>query len=237
MSSQRGNALKRKPQKHKNSVAFKNDLHDTSNRTKQINSLEHYGVCIRCKDIIEWKVKYKKYKPLTKPKKCVKCLNPKVLTAYYIVCQGCCESLKVCSKCSKPSDEIEFGENEKEQKKKEIEFQQEIKLLSERKRRKFLRLLEKGELTKENLKENLKNGDLDSDDNDSDYEEDEEDDDDKEDSDVALNKVEKKLNKVSFEDEDEGEDSSDEEYPNSDDDYANEYEEELAEEEAIAFKK
>ena len=69
MSSQRGNAIKRKPQKHKNTTVFKNDLHDTSHTIKKINSIEHYGLCIRCKDIIDWKVKYKKYKPLTTAKK------------------------------------------------------------------------------------------------------------------------------------------------------------------------
>ena len=69
MSSQRGNAQKKKSQKHKNTTVFKNDLHDTSTKMKKINSLEHYGVCTRCKDIVDWKVKYKKYKPLTIPKK------------------------------------------------------------------------------------------------------------------------------------------------------------------------
>ena len=69
MSSQRGNVVKKKAPKHKNSVAFKNDLYDKSRTTKVINSMEHYGLCLRCKDIIEWKIKYKKYKLLTMPKK------------------------------------------------------------------------------------------------------------------------------------------------------------------------
>lgn len=69
MSSQKGNVNRCRPQKHKNIKSFKNDMHDTSHTTKKINSLEFYGLCVRCKDIIEWKVKYKKYKPLTMPKK------------------------------------------------------------------------------------------------------------------------------------------------------------------------
>ncbi|RXG67302.1 hypothetical protein Avbf_09799, partial [Armadillidium vulgare] len=30
-------------------------------------------VCKQCKDVIEWKIKYKKYKPLTQPKTCSNC--------------------------------------------------------------------------------------------------------------------------------------------------------------------
>lgn len=107
MSTQRGNVNKLKAPKHKNKTAFKNDLHDTSRKIQTINSLEHYGICNRCKDKIDWKIKYKKYKLLTTPKKCVKCLNKKVLTAYYIVCRDCCKEHDICSKCSKPCQELE----------------------------------------------------------------------------------------------------------------------------------
>lgn len=69
MSTQKGNASRTRVQKHKNIRAFKNDLYDTSHMCKKINELEFYGICNRCKDIIDWKVKYKKYKPLTTSKK------------------------------------------------------------------------------------------------------------------------------------------------------------------------
>ncbi len=75
MSSQRGNAIKKKPPKHKNTTAFKNDLHDNSRIMKKINSIELHGLCTRCKDIIDWKVKYKKYKLLTTPKKWLNLVN------------------------------------------------------------------------------------------------------------------------------------------------------------------
>ena len=68
MSSRRGNSAK-KGQRHQNAKAFKSDLHDTSKATKQINSLVVGGVCARCREIIEWRKKFKKYKPLTAPKK------------------------------------------------------------------------------------------------------------------------------------------------------------------------
>ena len=69
MSSQRGNVQKSKPPKHANKTKFRNDLHDTSQRTKAINCLKITSCCPKCKDVIEWKIKYKKYKPLTQPKK------------------------------------------------------------------------------------------------------------------------------------------------------------------------
>ncbi len=69
MSSQRGNVKKSGPPKHRNKFAFKNDLHDTNHITQKINNLQLYGICHRCKDKIDLKIKYKKYKPLTTMKK------------------------------------------------------------------------------------------------------------------------------------------------------------------------
>lgn len=68
MSSQRGNAQRCRGQKYQNKTAFKNTMHDTSRKTKVINNIAATGCCARCKDIIDWKVKYKKYKLLTQPK-------------------------------------------------------------------------------------------------------------------------------------------------------------------------
>ena len=69
MSSQRGNSEKKKAPKYANKMAFRNDLHDSNKRTKAIRELEITGCCEKCKNVIEWKIKYKKYKPLTVPKK------------------------------------------------------------------------------------------------------------------------------------------------------------------------
>ena len=67
MSCQKGNANRTRAQKYKNSTAFKNTKYDTSQRTKNILSVGQDGLCARCKEKIEWKIKYKKYKPLTQP--------------------------------------------------------------------------------------------------------------------------------------------------------------------------
>lgn len=76
MSTQRGSGPTRKrAQKHKNSFAFKNDLHDKTWQMKKINSLFVCEVCDRCKAQIEWRIKYKKYKPLSQAKTCVKWVN------------------------------------------------------------------------------------------------------------------------------------------------------------------
>ena len=68
MSTKKGNSSK-KGQRHQNTKVFKNDLHDTSKKTKQINRLVVGGVCARCREIIEWRKKFKKYKPLAAPRK------------------------------------------------------------------------------------------------------------------------------------------------------------------------
>ncbi|KAH1014374.1 hypothetical protein HUJ04_003221 [Dendroctonus ponderosae] len=93
MSCQKGNTVRSRPQKYKNKTAFKNNLHDTSQRTKTINSISVGNVCQRCKDIIEWKIKYKKYKPLSQLKTCVKCGQKAISKAYHTICDTCRKNL------------------------------------------------------------------------------------------------------------------------------------------------
>ncbi|XP_063124561.1 uncharacterized protein C9orf85 homolog isoform X5 [Rattus norvegicus] len=76
MSSQKGNVTRSRPQKHQNTFTFKNDKFDKSVQTKKINAKLHDGVCQRCKEVLEWRVKYSKYKPLSKPKKWVSLCGP-----------------------------------------------------------------------------------------------------------------------------------------------------------------
>ncbi|XP_043920330.1 uncharacterized protein C9orf85 homolog, partial [Protopterus annectens] len=105
MSSQRGNVSRTRSQKHKNTTVFKNDKYDATNTLKKLNTKVHDGVCQRCKDILEWKIKYNKYKLLTKPKKCVKCFQKTVKEAYHVLCKPCALKLGFCAKCGK-SEEI-----------------------------------------------------------------------------------------------------------------------------------
>uniref|UniRef100_A0A8C2T7S9 Chromosome 9 open reading frame 85 n=1 Tax=Coturnix japonica TaxID=93934 RepID=A0A8C2T7S9_COTJA len=104
MSSEKGNVARRRPQRHQNVRAFKNDKYDTSARLKKINAKLHDGVCQHCKDILEWRVKFSKYKLLSKPKKCVKCLQKAVKDPYHIICRPCASKLGVCAKCGKEKE-------------------------------------------------------------------------------------------------------------------------------------
>ncbi|CAH0383980.1 unnamed protein product [Bemisia tabaci] len=116
MSSQKGNLSRSRPQKHKNSVAFKNTLHDRTPQTIKIVNKNIVNVCLRCKGILDWKVKYKKYKLLTKPANCTKCNQRTVLEAYHTICRPCASKLKVCPKCGKNESLVkDLEEKEKEE--------------------------------------------------------------------------------------------------------------------------
>ncbi|XP_039575038.1 uncharacterized protein C9orf85 homolog isoform X2 [Passer montanus] len=71
---------------------------------KKINAKLHDGVCQHCKGILEWRVKFRKYKLLTKPKKCVKCLQKTVKDPYHIICRPCAGKLEICAKCGKQEE-------------------------------------------------------------------------------------------------------------------------------------
>ncbi|KAG5866485.1 hypothetical protein JTB14_004008 [Gonioctena quinquepunctata] len=141
MSSQKGNTARSRPQKHQNRTAFRNNLHDTSNRTKLVNSIQVSNVCVRCKDIIEWKIKYKKYKPLTQPKTCVKCGQKTVKKAYHVMCGECGKALKACTKCCQNTDTVQAEPTGKQQTILDNELKALLQSLPERKRRTFLRYM------------------------------------------------------------------------------------------------
>ena len=103
MSCRRGDQ-KKKGQKHQNATAFKPGRYGESRQTKLAAALPLPGLCARCKEKIEWKKKYDKYKPLTAPRKCVACEGKKVKQAYYRLCQDCAGSKQVCAKCGEKAD-------------------------------------------------------------------------------------------------------------------------------------
>ncbi|XP_045156242.2 uncharacterized protein C9orf85 homolog [Mercenaria mercenaria] len=145
MSSQRGNVKKSRPQKYQNKSAFKNVYHDTSKRTQQIVNTEVTGVCARCKDCIDWKIKYKKYKPLSQPKTCVLCKERTVKLAYHVYCTKCSSTSNKCAKCGEKKDVVLRPKlSEAEQASEDRELQFELEQLPERKRRTFMRLQDKG---------------------------------------------------------------------------------------------
>lgn len=114
MSSQRGNIARSRPQKHQNRKVFKNDLHDTNIRTKRINQIQIVNVCDRCRAILEWKIKYKKYKLLKAPKACNKCGEKAVKQPYHTICQPCASQLNACPKCVVTFSRSDENSNETE---------------------------------------------------------------------------------------------------------------------------
>ena len=99
MASMRKGDNAKRAQKYQNAKAFKAGLYGASRRVKLAAAAPLAGICARCKDKIEWKKKYDKYKPLTAPKKCVLCEEKKVKQAYYRLCQDCAEGRGLCAKC------------------------------------------------------------------------------------------------------------------------------------------
>jgi len=76
----------RKPA-HQNSFAFRHN--PKSKLTEKILASPNVGLCRRCREKIEWRKQYRKYKPLTQPAKCNICQNRNVMTAYHTICGGC----------------------------------------------------------------------------------------------------------------------------------------------------
>lgn len=147
MSTERGNVSRKRPQKYKNRTVFKNDLHDKTPQQKKLNSLHVSEVCNRCKDIIEWKIKYKKYKPLSQAKTCTRCQQRNILKAYHVICRGCALAALVCAKCLQSTGQLAFEAAQLspvELLKLEAEMKRLTKTLPERKRRAFMRFMKRG---------------------------------------------------------------------------------------------
>ncbi|XP_068159226.1 uncharacterized protein C9orf85 homolog [Drosophila tropicalis] len=158
MSTQRGNASRTRAQKHKNRFVFKNDLHDKTPQQIRLNQMHVSTVCQRCKEVIEWKIKYKKYKPLTQAKTCTKCQQRTVKKAYHVICRDCAIKARACAKCLKTADEVSIEAPEptpQEEQQLKVEMDRLIKSFSERKRRAFLRFMAKGKKDKQAEEEEL----------------------------------------------------------------------------------
>ncbi|KAJ1922548.1 hypothetical protein IWQ60_004990 [Tieghemiomyces parasiticus] len=135
---------KKTGQKYQNSHAF---IHNrNSKKTRTILALPVNGLCKRCYDVIQWRKTYRKYKPLTVAKKCVRCEQKKVREAYHILCRDCARDLKVCAKCQTTGEIIK---NEEKTPQELAEEQRKIEdllsNLTERKRRAYQRRLARGE--------------------------------------------------------------------------------------------
>lgn len=67
MSTQRGNVARTRGTKYANTYKFVHNKN--SKKTKQILASPIEGVCEKCYKILQWKKDYRKYKPLSVPRK------------------------------------------------------------------------------------------------------------------------------------------------------------------------
>lgn len=157
VSTRKGNN-KKTSQKHKNTFSFTHNKN--SKKTKLILSLPIRNLCDRCQQIVEWRKNYRKYKPLTVPKKCVKCEQKKITDAYHIICNDCAHTAGVCAKCTEVA--IDYAEQEHQQQNSGSALEQKIVALEkklkqtkmpERKRRSCLRKLGKDSVDEEVIEE------------------------------------------------------------------------------------
>ncbi|KAG2221835.1 hypothetical protein INT45_003549 [Circinella minor] len=144
-TSRKGNNRKT-GQAHQNTTAWKPNKN--SKKTREINALPVYGLCQRCTDVIMWRKKYRKYKPLTALKKCTGCQEKAIKEAYHVLCNNCASDKKVCAKCLE-SKEIITNKEDIKTNEDEVREQQEqerlLKMMPLRQQRSYLRKLAREE--------------------------------------------------------------------------------------------
>ncbi|CAO2182816.1 unnamed protein product [Urochloa humidicola] len=134
------------PPKHQNTYAWKPHLNQKINETEPGGRFrplsEITGVCQRCRDQIDWKRRYGKYKQIVEPAKCQKCGKRAVRQAYHNVCRDCSKNLGICAKCcTRHSNLVGRDVNEEDSERKALE--EAIRGARERERRTLLRIMNK----------------------------------------------------------------------------------------------
>ncbi|KAF9963567.1 hypothetical protein BGZ70_007331 [Mortierella alpina] len=140
-STRKGNT-KKQGQAHKNTYAF--HANKSSKITKRIASMPVGGLCAKCVDVIMWRKKFKKYKPLTTMKKCVCCEQKAIRDAYHVMCNKCAGEKNICAKCLESRDIVPTNiKTEKEIIQEQVELERLLSGMSERERRSYVRQMER----------------------------------------------------------------------------------------------
>ena len=71
------------------------------------------GICTRCREKVQWRFRYDKYKPLKNVATCQSCKQKCLTKAYRAFCDGCAKKRNVCSSCCRDLDELRREEEEK----------------------------------------------------------------------------------------------------------------------------
>ncbi|KAI8913973.1 hypothetical protein DFJ77DRAFT_501253 [Powellomyces hirtus] len=131
-------------QKYQNTFAFKPNKNNTA--AVRIVNLPAQGLCQRCLDIIDWRKRMNKYKPLSQPKTCLVCKGKKITDAYHVLCKGCAGERNVCAKCQESTDIVISDVKTPAQRLKEQQEQAAVLAsMSERQRRSYLRKMDRGD--------------------------------------------------------------------------------------------
>ncbi len=137
--------MKRKHPKYQNKkgykLRYKDHLIDIQENTPKDK------LCKRCYEIIDWKLKFGKYKKLRTPRKCQFCQRKLVCKAYRHICDICAQEKKACAKCMKSINAFQPYKNPKTEEIKENKQIFQIKVFLKKYRecskRKIYRLIDK----------------------------------------------------------------------------------------------
>jgi Uncharacterized conserved protein (DUF2039) len=100
MSTARGSGVGRtRAQAYQNTHAFRHNKNSKKSNLLRAR-VNTGGLCLRCSEKIEWRIKYRKYKPLTQPRKCNGCDERSVRHAYRTLCDDCADKRGVCPQCA-----------------------------------------------------------------------------------------------------------------------------------------
>lgn len=131
---------------HQNRTAFRHNK--GSKLTARIEETAHtQGLCQRCADKVEWRKRYRKYKPLTTPRKCNVCNGRKITAAYRTLCTSCAkQGGRLCEGCGNKKDNTITEDKQEEQVDVEdVGVEAIVEGMSERQRRTVYRQVDKGE--------------------------------------------------------------------------------------------
>ncbi|KAL1920051.1 uncharacterized protein VTP21DRAFT_1197 [Calcarisporiella thermophila] len=134
---------KKPGQKYQNTFSYKHNRN--SKKTKKIAASPIQGLCARCTEVIEWRKKFRKYKPLTTPKRCVGCQEKAIKDAYHILCDPCARTRGVCAKCQEKKEIVPAKKTAEDEREEQLRIERVLGNMRERERRAFLRKMEKGE--------------------------------------------------------------------------------------------
>ena len=96
----RGGDDTKKAQSYQNKFTFRHNKNSKLTKVIQKVPLDH--LCKRCLDKLEWRIDYRKYKPLSAAARCNLCMEKTIYKAYRTICDNCSHTKKICAKCTLP---------------------------------------------------------------------------------------------------------------------------------------